>query len=267
MKKLYTTLVRIGALFFALILVLLPVYSNACDCSCSFTRTEVTVITQAATPTIPVAPVAQAMETQVAALTPVQEITIQAAPVAQVMEAKAELEHSPTLVRPAQQRLIPRLELTERQREKRAQFEEQRSREARPEILAEQLPNVLEGDETSDTVPAELLVKITAAEPKQQDQNRILLDAIKYGNYAEALEILTKQKLSYEQLNARSRNGTTPILYAMKYEYWDVVKLLLRSDLVELPEIEKIKSVIPAEKQRLCLMQYATLTFKIGMNL
>ena len=262
MKKLYTTLVRLRALFFALILILLPVYSNACDCWCSCSSSVVTVITQAAAPTIPVAPVAQAMDattelrrssiltgfartqTEAQLGAPVHEIIIEAAPAAQAIE---------TPIRPAQQRLIPRLELTERQREKRAQ--------------SEQLPNVLEGDETSDTVPAELLVKITAAEPKQQDPKRILLDAIKYGSCAEAVEILTQQKLSYEQFNARSSNGTTPILYAMKYGYWDIVKLLLRSDLVETPEIEEIKSVIPAEKQRECLMQYATLTLPIGMNL
>ncbi|MFI5332830.1 MAG: hypothetical protein ACHQVS_01885 [Candidatus Babeliales bacterium] len=266
MKKLYITLVRPCALFFALLVGLAATQSNACDCSCLF----------------------RCLGEQ----DQVQQITINVAPTAQAMPA------------PAVQ--IPKLELEKPQRHKLDEAREpQQGYELKADTRAParqphkpQSVNVLEKVRQLPPSPSPTLtltrkqlsrikkpsqaqavqylpaqsvtISISPAfkahiiEPQEQDPKRILLDAIKGRDRETALQLLDSGALTKEQLTARSKYGKTPILYAIRHEYWDVATKLVQLN-VEIPEFETIRTVVipdeEPEKYRRCLIGYASLCF------
>lgn len=194
-------------IFFALIVGLVPAYNYACDCTCLFNREEVIVIDST-----------QAEPDAAPA----------AAPIAQVMEAKT-------------RKRAPHLRLNALQLQ----------RITKP---SQEAPVELDTiDENEEEVSAVIPVAFQARNPmpkkaqaKQEDPNHELLNALKNQDQETAHALLEQEQLSYEILDAYNRARYTPLLYAIQYNYWDIVTLLLQQGATP-PLVAQVKQVTTDE--------------------
>lgn len=134
-------------------------------------------------------------------------------------------------------------------------------RSAPSAALAKQLPGIPEPDLVDEyesdesinstvatTFPGDVknLTSIELLSPIIDPKIYRLLDLLRYGNRDQANEafriLVIEDDIGFDVLDARNSKGLTPILAAIKYEFFDVVKLLLEHGATS-PTAETVKKI------------------------